>query len=418
MDYDVCIIGAGWAGISAALKAAALSKNVCLLEEKELGGTCLNRGCIPAKAILHYSKEGLGFGDIREKKDQVVQRLRTGVLSQIKAKKIDYRQARARITGPCELTTSQGQDIHSKFILIAAGTEPKDLDSLKFDHKKVLSSDDILNLKDIPKKLLIVGAGALGCEFAQIFKNLGSDVTIIESARQLLPGFDAELSKKLKQAFGKADIEVYLGADVKSFNPDDFDKVLLAVGRSGRFDELWDRSLSIKESDGAVVVDRTLKTDVPSIFAAGDCIGGYKLAHVARYEAELAVNNMFLEVQKRDYSVVPVSVYTTPEVAAAGIGEEEARESGAACQIKTAHFLSNGMAHIFGETQGFLKVIVDVETGCILGVGIIGLEASEIVNIFSILMQNKVTIKELRKTIFAHPSVSEIVAEVARAFDS
>lgn len=414
MDYDLAIIGAGWAGFNAAVAAARLGKKVCLLEERQIGGTCLNRGCIPTKSFVHHSKQGLPFLEIQKKKNDVVLRLKAGMESLIKSSKVEYVSARAKIEKNGMISTGKDRKIKAKFILIATGSSPKELLQLKIDHKHVISSDDVLDLQEAPKKILIIGGGVIGCEFASIFKRLGVDVTIVEIASQLLPGFDSGVSKKLEQAFQKNGITVYTGKSFESMNLKDYDKVLLAVGRSSACCDLWDESLGIKIEGGSIFVDRQLRTDVRHIFAAGDCIGGYMLAHVAAYEGELAVRNMFLAHENRDYSAIPSSVFTYPEVAAIGTSEDEAKKFGADYKANTVYFLSIGMAHILEETQGFVKVIVDNKTGRILGASMIGAQSSELVNAFSIVLKNNVTISGLRKTIFAHPSISEIMAEVAK----
>lgn len=415
MDHDVCIIGAGWAGFNAARAAAKLGKKACIVEEREIGGTCLNRGCIPTKAFVHYSKSGLSLGDIRKKKDEVVARLRDGMSYLVKSNKIDYFQGKALVKK--DGSVSIGTDnIKPKFILLATGSVSKDLPGLKIDHEKIISSDDMLSLDAVPKKLLVVGGGVIGCEFASIFARLGSIVTIVEITGQLLPGLDAQVSKKLLAAFQKAGINVLLGKAPQDLDIKGFDKVLLSVGRRAVIEGLWEDGVDIKVDKGFIAVDRDLKTASPNIFAAGDCIGGYMLAHVASYEGELAVNNMFEKPQKRDYSVIPSSIFTAPEVGSVGLSEEEAKHFGASYKASSVHFLSVGMSHICGDTQGFAKVIVDTKSGKILGAAIIGLQATELVNIFSVLIKNNITIFELKKTIFAHPSVSEIVAEVAKTF--
>lgn len=442
MNYDVCVIGAGWAGFNAALRAARLGKKVCLIEEKEIGGTCLNRGCIPTKAFVHYSKLGLPFVEIQKKKNDVVGRLREGMSYQLRVHKIDYQHGKAKIDTRGQLSLNGDQKIASPFILIATGSSPCDLPNLKIDHQRVIFSDDVLNLTEIPKKILIVGGGVMGCEFACIFKRWGVEVAIVEIMPQLLPGFDAEVSKKLQQFFQKAGIEVHLGKKIEdlltfrkpmdtpspttvmypllsetSVSLDGFDKVLLAVGRRAATEGIWEKGLNISLKKGFIDVDSELRTNVPHIFSAGDCIGGYMLAHVASYEGELAVSNMFLKPQKRDYTAIPYSVFTSPEVASIGISEEQAKQAGIAYKTNTVHFLSVGMAHIFEDTQGFVKVIVEEKTGRILGASMIGLQATELVNAFSILMKNNVTVSGLKNTIFAHPSISEILGEVAKAFD-
>lgn len=417
MEYDVCIIGAGWAGFNAALKSARLGKKVCVVEEKEIGGTCLNRGCIPTKVFVFHSKARLPLTEIQQKKEEVVRRLQAGMEHLVKTNKIDYLRGRAVIGKNGSISAGPDKVLRAKYILIATGSAPKELPSIKFDHNKVLSSDDMLVLADVPKRLLVIGGGFIGCEFASIFKRLGSDVAIVEATQQLLPGSDSQTAKKLLSIFQKNGIQVSLGVDAGSLNFNDYDKVLLSVGRRAVIEGLWEEGVGIKTEKGLIVVDRELRTGSRNVFAAGDCVGGYMLAHVAAYEGELAVNNMFLRRRTRDYSVIPSSVFTQPEVASVGIIEEEAKNFGANYRSAVVHFLSVGMAHIHGETDGFVKVLVDKKSGRIIGVSIIGPEASELINIFSVIIKNNVTIKALKETIFAHPSISEIVAELAKALE-
>ena len=416
MNYDLCIIGAGWAGFNAALKAARLGKKVCIVDDKEIGGTCLNRGCIPTKAFVYHSKTGLKLPEILKKRDEVVLRLRDGMLYLVKSNKVDYFKARALIKKDGSVFIGDGNTIKPKFILIATGSVAKELPNLKIDHNKVISSDDALALTEIPDKLLIVGAGAIGCEFASIFKRLGSSVAITDIASQLLPGIDNQVAKKLQTAFQKSGISVSLN-NSNDLNIGDYDKVLLSVGRAPVSSGIWEDGVDINLERGAISADFELRTSRRGVFAAGDCISGYMLAHVAAYEGELAVNNMFSRPIKRDYTVTPSSVFCSPEISSIGLSEAEAKNFGADFKAVVVHFLSVGMAHIHDDTQGFVKVIFEKRSGRILGASIIGLEASELINSFSILMRNKITASGMRNTIFAHPSISEILGEVARSFE-
>ncbi len=418
MGYDVCVIGAGWAGFNAALKAAKSGKSVCLIEEGEIGGTCLNRGCIPTKALLAYSKQGLTLPEIQKKKNDVVARLRQGMAYMLKTHKIDYVHGRALIEDPSTVSVTAAEPVKARFILLATGSEPRDLPGIPFDHEKVISSDDVLDLVTPPKSILIIGGGVIGCELACFFKRMGAQVTILEATKQLLPGVDAQISKKLEQALQKQGMTIRLDTKAEAAEFENFEKILLAVGRKSVVKGLWKDKVALKVEGGSISADRELKTSVPSIYGAGDCIGGYMLAHVASYEGELAADNMFAsKAQNRDYRVIPASVFTSPEVGMVGISEEEARQFDVRYLSRTVHYLSVGMAHVLEDTQGFVKVIANEETGRILGAHVIGLQATELVNIFSVLMKSDIPVAGLRKTVFAHPSVSEIIAEVARAFD-
>ncbi len=417
MDYDLCILGAGWSGFSAAVSAAKRNKKVCLVESQEIGGTCLNRGCIPTKTFVHYSRQGASLIEIQAKKREILARLRTGMQHVVKARVIDYFQGCGVIQGPNEVAVSGQRKISSRYILIATGAQPQELEGFVFDGRRVLSSDGLLEISDLPQSLLVVGGGVIGCEFASIFNRLGSKVTIVELASQLLPGIDGELSQRLSNEFQKAGIEVVLGKGPEGLPVERHDKVLVAIGRRARSEGLWVQGLGIETDRGALVVDRTLKTGLSSVYAAGDCIGGYQLAHVASYEAELAVQNMFDRPQNRDYAVIPSSIFTFPEIGVVGLSEAELKAGQADYRTAKVNFLSVGMAHVMGQTQGFAKVFMDPSAGVLLGACIIGLQATELVNVFSMAMRNRLTISDLRRTVFAHPSVSEIVAEIARSLD-
>lgn len=417
MKYDLAVIGAGWAGFNAAQRASKLGKKVCLIEDKEIGGTCLNRGCIPTKAWVAYSKQNYSFPDIQIKAFQVIERLRQGMQFVLKNQAIDYINGKAKIVSRDTVRVGQDRLIHAKYILIATGSSPRELPDLKFDREKINSTDDVLSWKQLPKNLLIIGGGVIGCEFATIFKRLGVEVTILEIESQLLPGIDLQLSKKLAQVFQKTGIKVELQKKHSEIDLNNFDKVLLSVGRKPSWEGLWEGDVSIKTEKDSIAVDREMRTNISNIFAAGDCVGGYMLAHVASYEGELAVKNMFAKREKKDYSVIPVSIFTSPEIASVGESEETIRHAAKKYKTATINYLSIGMAHIFGDTQGYVKVIVEAKSGRIAGASIIGLEATELVNVFSIVIKNKLTVKDLRKTVFAHPSISEIIAEVAKSLE-
>ncbi len=416
MTYDLCVIGAGWAGFSAAVAAARRKKSVCLIDSREVGGTCLNRGCIPAKVFVVQSRKGLSFSRIQEKRETTVTRLRQGMEFLLRQHKIVFVQGRGRIEDPKTVAVEGKDSVRAASILIATGSRPQELVHLPFDHEKVISSDDVFKLSELPRRWLVAGGGVLGCEFAFFLRRMGCEVTIAEVLPQLLTGFDAEIIRKIQQVMGKAGITISLGKGVESFDAGAYDKVLVAAGRQAVTQDLWSDKVKIVIEKGCVGVDRQLCTSTPNIYAAGDCIGGYMLAHVAAYEGELAVENIFGETKKRDYATVPVSVFTDPEMGAVGLTEEEAKRFGAAATARTVHFLSVGMAHVLEETQGFVKVIAETKSGRVLGAHVIGTHASELVNIFSLVIKNGLSVKDLARTVFAHPSISEVVGEVARSF--
>ncbi|MDD5005571.1 MAG: dihydrolipoyl dehydrogenase [Candidatus Omnitrophica bacterium] len=420
--YDLVIIGGGWAGFNAALEAKKLEKKVCLIECSQIGGTCLNQGCIPTKVLTNFAKKtsgGLsqGLSLFKKEKENTVSTLKNGMEFMLKSQKIDFIRGTAKIISQDKvLIKEEKEEIGAKFILIATGSRPKDLPFLKFDHKRILSSDDILELDSLPGNLLIVGGGVIGCEFACALNKLGSKVTIAEILDRLVFMFDKDISQKLEQVFKKLAITVNTGYDIKDKDLSSYDKILLCVGREVNFNELFESKAGVEtDKNGFIRVDDKLKTSVSRIYAAGDCTGGLQLAHVASYEGRMAVNNMFGKPRSVDYSAVPSSVFTNPELAQVGMNQEEARNKVKNTKIIKKFFLSVGMAHIIKETDGFLKLIIDSDNNTILGAGIIGPQATELINTLTVAIKYKLTLDDLKDLIFAHPSISEIFTETIQS---
>ena len=420
--YDLVIIGAGWAGFNAALEAKKIGKKACLVESDQIGGTCLNRGCIPTKVLAHFAKKdskNLPQDISSLKKDQadIISKLKNGMDSILKSQKIDLVKGTAKISSSNKILIKEdNSEIETEYILIAAGSEPRELPFLKFDSRRILSSSDVLRLDSLPESLLVIGGGVIGCEFASALNRLGVKVTIAEIMDRLVFMFDRDISKKLEQAFKKSGIVVNTSYDIKGKDLSSYEKILLCVGRKLNLEELFDSSLGIEvNSDGFIKVDDNLKTSIGNIYAIGDCIAGLQLAHVASYEGKIAINNIFLKSRSVDYSVIPSSVFTSPELAQVGMNEEVARKQCGDIKVIKKFFLSIGMAHIFKETDGFLKLIIDQDSDTIVGAGIIGSQASELINTLTIAVKYKLTTKGLQDLIFAHPSISEIFTEAIQA---
>ncbi|MFA5089467.1 MAG: dihydrolipoyl dehydrogenase [Candidatus Omnitrophota bacterium] len=428
--YELVIIGAGWAGFNAAIKAKELGLKTILIEKSRIGGTCLNHGCIPTKAliqsakVLHTIRKSSDFGiktesaqpdfiKIQERKDLLIRQLASGMNFMLKG--IDYLQAEAQIVS-AQLVLAGEKEIPARAILIASGSYPAELSNIKFDHRRIISSDEILEYKSIPRDLLIIGAGAVGCEFASFFSSMGSAVTIAEKMPQLLPGFDQELSRRLLLIFKKAGIQVELGADAASLLSRPYELVLLCVGRSPVIKGLGLEGLSIGCQGKAIVTDDYLRTKIPGIFAAGDCTAKIMLAHFAAYQGSLAAMNIAYpdSMKPVDPMAVPGCVFTDPEIAYVGIGEEEARAKGIGIKVHRFDFLSSAMARILDETGGFIKIIED--TGCakILGASIIGPRATELIGILSLAVESGLSVNQVKQAIFAHPTLSEGIGEALR----
>lgn len=419
--YDLVVIGAGWAGFNAVLHAKKLGKRVCLIERDSLGGTCLNYGCIPTKVLTHFSGKAHalkhGILEFQKERADTIAKLKSGMEFVVKSQKIDFIRGSAAIVSKNKVTVREAnQEIDADYILIAAGSSPRDLPFLKFDHQRILSSTDILTLEALPKSLLIVGGGVIGCEFACALARLGVSVTVAEIVDRLVFMFDRDISKKLESTFQKAGITVNTNFDTKDKDLSGYEKILLSVGRKVNVEELFEAGLGLAcENNGALKVDRFLKTSLDGIYAAGDCINSPQLAHVASYEARVAVENMFGAKKEADYSAVPSSVFTSPELAQVGINEDEAKKQSRNVTVLKKLFSSVGMAHILKQTDGFLKLIIDNDSGTIIGAGIIGPHATELVNTLTIAVQYKLTVKGLQGLIFAHPSISEIFTEALEA---
>ena len=425
--YDLSIIGAGWAGFNAALKAKEVGLKTCLIEKSYIGGTCLNLGCIPTKSLIQSSKIysltkksqvfGLdavtslfNFSKIQERKDKVIQQLRSGM--QFMLQGVDFLAGEAKIISNNEILVGE-KTINSKSILIASGSKPYELPQFKFDWTKIISSNEVLKLTELPKSLLIVGGGVIGCEFASLFANLGTLVTIAEKMPQLLPGIDKEIARKIETIFKKKEIKVNTNTDASTFNLNDFSFILVCVGRAANTDKLGLEKLGINLDRGRVVVDEYLRTNIENIYAVGDCASKTMLAHYAAYQGVIAVENISNPAtqKKADNAVIPGCIFTDPEIASVGLSEEEAGARNIEIKINKLDFLASGMARIMDETDGFIKIISDAKTDTLLGASIIGPKATELIAILTVAISNKLKVSQIKNTIFAHPTLSEAIHE-------
>lgn len=427
--YDLAVIGAGWAGFNASVRAAQLGLKVALIDKDKLGGTCLNYGCIPTKALIQSAKvysliqKANNFGieanpakavpsAILKRKNLILSQLNSGMKFMLKSRRVAFFEGAARVVTPTEVSAGN-ETINAKNILIATGSRPIELPFLKFDGKDILSSEHILEMSVIPRAILIVGGGVIGCEFASLFQMLGSRVSIVELMPQLLPNEDPEIAKKLETLFKKKGIDVNTGTDIKAVDISPYDCVLVAVGRKPDASGLGLEELGVKFDKGKVVTNEYLMTDLPGIYAAGDCTGRVMLAHYASYQGRRIAENIAhpQEAKKCDEQNVPNCIFTDPEVASVGMTEKQALERNIAVDIKMADFRSCGMAYVLDETEGFIKILVDKNTGVILGASIIGPKATELIATLAVAARSRLTVSQLQETIFAHPTLSEIIHE-------
>jgi len=424
--YDLAVIGAGWAGYNAALKAKEFGLKVCILDQDKIGGSCLNYGCIPTKTLIQSAKifqlvkKSSSFGiesekllvnfkKIQERKNRIVAALTQGMQSRLKG--IEFIKSSARIISPNRIE-AENLKIETKYILIASGSRPVELPELKFQGS-IISSNDALLLNEIPQSLLVIGGGFIGCEFASLFSGLGSAVTIAEKLPQLLPGQDREISKKLEVIFSKKGIKVITGADLLKLNLDDYSRVIVSVGRQANLSGLGLEKLGIEISDGRIFVDDYLRTSIDNIYAAGDCASKIMLAHYAAYQGVCAVRNIVSgNKNKADNSIVAACIFTEPQISSVGVNEDSALKAGLKIQSYKFDFRALAMAHVMDEAEGFIKVISSKDNQEILGASIIGPLASELIAIPAMAISSRLKIEQLRSTIFAHPTLSESIHEV------
>lgn len=444
------VIGAGPGGYVAALKAAQLGAQVTVIEDTEVGGTCLNRGCIPTKALLasaeafaqakHIADFGVEFSGtllpnlqkIMDRKNKVVDVQVKGIRGLFKSWGVTLIEGRGKLksANTIEVTKKDGsvETIETDKTIIATGSRPALIPTFPFDGEKILTSDDALKLSEIPKSMLIVGAGVIGCEWACIFRELGTEVTMVEMVNRCIATEDLEISETMAKELKKKKIKLLtgVGAQKVSIEADGVhatlsdgkelvaEKMLVSIGRTLNSENLGLEDAGVAMgARGAIAVDDHMQTSVPGIYAIGDVTGGILLAHTASTGALVAAANAMGGDKKMDLSCVPAAIFTSPEIASVGLREFQAEERG--IKVKTGHFQYRGLgkAHAMGEISGFFKLIADAETDKILGAHIIGAHAADIIHEAALAMRKGLTAKDIAETIHAHPTLSEGLMEAA-----
>ncbi len=464
-EFDLVVLGGGMGGYVAAIRATQLGMKVALVEKDKLGGTCLHRGCIPSKALLRSAevyatmKEsdkfgvtaenvGFDFAKIQARKQGIIEQLHKGVQHLMNKGKIRVFNGLGRVMGPSIFSPQAGavrieqengeqEIIVPKFLIIATGSRPRTLPGLTIDGEYVLTSDEALELTELPKSIIIVGGGVIGIEWASMLSDFGVEVTVVESASRILPTEDEEISKEMARLLKKRKVKVVTGAKVlaetlskadgqvaikaeaggaeESFTAD---KLLVSVGRQANLDNLGLEATEIKVENGVIAVNEWFQTAESHIYAVGDVIGGLQLAHVAAHEGILAVEHIAgRSPYALDYTKVPKCTYSRPEIASVGLSEAEAKAQGYEVKTGKFSFKALGKALVFGENDGFVKLVVDAKTDDLLGVHMIGPHVTDMISEAGLARVLDATPWEIGHTIHPHPTLSEAFAEAALAVD-
>jgi dihydrolipoamide dehydrogenase len=455
MNYDLIILGSGPGGYVAAIRASQLGMKVGVIEKSELGGICLNWGCIPTKSLLksgqvfnyikHAADYGVtidgeakaDFGKMVERSRGVADGMSKGIQFLFKKNKIDHIQGFGKLKNSktVEVTDAEGkvQEVEAKNIIIATGARSKELPNLKQDGKKIIGYREAMTLPKQPESMIVVGSGAIGSEFANFYNAIGTKVTLVEFLPNIVPNEDIDVSKQLGRSFKKAGIKVMVGSAVESVDTSgdlckvviktkkgeenhEAEVVLSAVGVTPNLENIGIEELGIELEKGKVKVDDYYKTNIDGVYAIGDIVHGPALAHVASAEGITCVEKMLgLNPDKVDYGNIPGCTYTSPEVASLGITEEAAKEAGHEIKVGKFPFTASGKASAAGEKDGFVKLVFEEKTGELLGAHLVGANVTEMIAELVVAKKLETTGHELIKSIHPHPTMSEAIMEAAAA---
>lgn len=446
MSYDVVVIGAGPGGYVAAVRVAQLGGKVALIEKDQPGGTCLNRGCIPTKALtascsvlrdledakrfgINVENYSPDMGGIMAHKERTVSQLVKAIEMLFKKNKIDVFKGAARIVNPTtvEVTGTEGQQmVEGKNLLIATGSTAMHFPALNYDGERIVTSDEILQLQEIPESLLVVGGGVVGCEFAGIFAQLGSKVTVVDIMPRLIPNEDEEVSDELERYFKRARIKILTEKKIETIQRTESGVVakltdgseveasmaLLSLGRVPYTEGLGLAEVGVEMERGGVVVNEYMQTNIPNIYAIGDVTRKVMLAHTASAQGICAAHNIMGEHVEMDYDVIPNAIFTSPEIASVGLTEAKAKEKGLNPKVGKVYFKSSGKALTIIEQAGFVKLVVD-ENDTVIGGQIIGPHASDLIHEVAVAVKNKLNVEAITSTVHAHPTLAEMIYEAA-----
>jgi len=467
MTRKICIIGSGPGGYIAAIRAAQLGGEVTIIEQDKVGGTCLNRGCIPSKVMIKTAEmlenlrraEEFGIHSIgpvtpdllklMDRKEKVIKSQSEGIHKLLKKNKIHYLKGDGFIkdSGLISVKIEEGNTIEISYdsLILATGSYPISLSSIPFDGDRIISSNEALNLREIPESILIVGGGVIGCEFAFVLAALGSKVTVVEALSRMLPlpSVDEDCSKVLQREMKKRKIKFIVNRVVESYKDKDgklsvtistspflentsdknkesiierVDKILVCIGRKPNTGYVGLENIGLKmDEKGWIVADERLKTNIAGVYAIGDVLGPSKvmLAHVASAEGLVAAENAVGGSKTMDYTAVPGAIFTMPEVANVGLTEAQAKKTNDKVRADSVLFRTLGKAQVAGEIAGMAKIVSDVDTGRILGVHIVGSHATDLIAEGTLAIKSGCSVKDLAETIHAHPTFSEVMQEAS-----
>lgn len=447
-EFDIVVIGGGPGGYVGAIRAAQMGAKAALIEKDALGGTCLNRGCIPTKALYYSAKTiatvkkaaefGVNTGEVTfdiakavDRKDDVVKKLVGGVGQLLKGNGVTVINGTGSIEaiGKVKVEKKDGttEVITAKNIIIATGSEPAMIPAFNIDRENVITSTEALNLKKLPKSILIIGGGVMGCEFANIFSKFGSSVKVVELLPTILSTEDKQVVKTIAKAFKDAGIEVLTEANVESIvvtadgvktrlkDGKEFltEKVLVTIGRSFNSTGIGLEKAGVEVEKGRIKVNNKMETNVKGIYAIGDVTGQMLLAHIASAGAIVAVENALGKDKWMDYSAVPGGIFTDPEIASVGLREKDAEAKGVKITVGRFPYAASGKALTMAETEGFMQIITEEGTDRVLGATIVGAHATDLIGEVAIVVKGGGKLKHITETIHAHPTLPEIVLEAA-----
>jgi dihydrolipoamide dehydrogenase len=449
--FDLVVIGGGPGGYIAAIRAAQLGKSVACVElEPALGGVCLRVGCIPSKALLEsshlyeaakhqFAGRGISVGDVglnlpamMEHKTGVVKALTGGIDGIFKKRKITRLKGRAKLDGPGRVTIEGGETVTAEFIILATGSSPATLPGVELDGDRVVTSTEALSFSEVPKHLIVIGAGYIGLEMGTVWRRLGSEVTILEYLDRILPGMDTGVAADALKIFKKQGLKFQLGCKVTGVTKSKSgaevqidgaaavkgDRVLVSVGRKPNSQNLGLESVGVQtDKRGFITVDPNFKTTAPGVYAIGDVIGGAMLAHKAEEEGVACVEYIFKGHGHVNYDVIPGVVYTEPEIATVGLNEDQLKQKGIPYKKGQFPFIANARARASGQMDGYVKILAHQDTDRILGVHIIGLHAGELIAEAAAAIEFGASSEDLARTCHAHPTLAEVVKEAALAVD-